>query len=156
MTRTSSPAFASKSAAASPPGPAPMTSTRPGRRPADRVRGAAADSVLMRWSGGSGRTTLYPRPVGQWKRSAVRAACPCVRASDNDPIPHPRTRSPMPGPKLSPADVRRAAERLPRVRLAHLPTPLEEAPRFAERIGGGVRVLVKRDDCTGLLLGGNK
>jgi 1-aminocyclopropane-1-carboxylate deaminase/D-cysteine desulfhydrase-like pyridoxal-dependent ACC family enzyme len=62
----------------------------------------------------------------------------------------------MPGPKLSPADVRRAAERLPRVRLAHLPTPLEEAPRFAERLGGGVRVLIKRDDCTGLLLGGNK
>jgi 1-aminocyclopropane-1-carboxylate deaminase/D-cysteine desulfhydrase-like pyridoxal-dependent ACC family enzyme len=62
----------------------------------------------------------------------------------------------MAGPKLSPADVRRAAERLPRVRLAHLPTPLEEVPRFAERLGGGVRVLIKRDDCTGLLLGGNK
>jgi 1-aminocyclopropane-1-carboxylate deaminase/D-cysteine desulfhydrase-like pyridoxal-dependent ACC family enzyme len=62
----------------------------------------------------------------------------------------------MPGPTLSPADVRRAAERLPRVRLAHLPTPLEEAPRFSERLGGGVRVLIKRDDCTGLLLGGNK
>jgi 1-aminocyclopropane-1-carboxylate deaminase/D-cysteine desulfhydrase-like pyridoxal-dependent ACC family enzyme len=45
---------------------------------------------------------------------------------------------------------------LPRVRLAHLPTPLEEAPRFADRLGGGVRVLIKRDDCTGLLLGGNK
>ena len=45
---------------------------------------------------------------------------------------------------------------LPRVRLAHLPTPLEEAPRFAAQIGGGVRVFVKRDDCTGLLLGGNK
>ena len=61
----------------------------------------------------------------------------------------------MPGPKLAPADVRRAAERMPRVRLAHLPTPLEEAPRFAARLGGGVRVLIKRDDCTGLLLGGN-
>ena len=62
----------------------------------------------------------------------------------------------MPGPKLSPTEVRRAAARLPRVRLAHLPTPLEEAPRFAEKLGGGVRVLIKRDDCTGLLLGGNK
>src|SRR5204863_2887344 len=58
--------------------------------------------------------------------------------------------------KLSPAEVRRAAERLPRVRLAHLPTPLEELPRFSERLGGRVRVLMKRDDCTGLLLGGNK
>jgi 1-aminocyclopropane-1-carboxylate deaminase/D-cysteine desulfhydrase-like pyridoxal-dependent ACC family enzyme len=56
---------------------------------------------------------------------------------------------------LTPADVFAAADRLPRVRLAHLPTPLEEAPRFAERIGAA-RVFVKRDDCTGLLLGGNK
>jgi len=36
-----------------------------------------------------------------------------------------------------------------------LPTPLEEVPRFAERVGG-VRILMKRDDCTGLLFGGNK
>jgi 1-aminocyclopropane-1-carboxylate deaminase/D-cysteine desulfhydrase-like pyridoxal-dependent ACC family enzyme len=62
----------------------------------------------------------------------------------------------MSGPKLSPAEVRAAADRLPRVKLAHLPTPLEEAPRFAERLGGGVRIFIKRDDCTGLLLGGNK
>lgn len=63
----------------------------------------------------------------------------------------------MSSPVLTPAEVRAAAGRLPRVRLAHLPTPLEEIPRFAEAIGAnGVRVLVKRDDCTGLLLGGNK
>src|SRR3954465_4989177 len=59
-------------------------------------------------------------------------------------------------PKLTPAQVRAAVAKLPRVRLAHLPTPLEEVPRFAEKIGGGVRVFLKRDDCTGLLLGGNK
>ena len=57
---------------------------------------------------------------------------------------------------LTPADVFAAADRLPRARLAHLPTPLEEAPRFAAALGGGVRVFIKRDDCTGLLLGGNK
>jgi 1-aminocyclopropane-1-carboxylate deaminase/D-cysteine desulfhydrase-like pyridoxal-dependent ACC family enzyme len=62
----------------------------------------------------------------------------------------------MPASVLSPSELRAAAERLPRVRLAHLPTPLEEAPRFAAKIGGGVRVFVKRDDCTGLVLGGNK
>jgi D-cysteine desulfhydrase family pyridoxal phosphate-dependent enzyme len=45
--------------------------------------------------------------------------------------------------------------KLPRLDLAHLPTPLEEVPRFAERIGAG-RVFIKRDDCTGLLFGGNK
>jgi 1-aminocyclopropane-1-carboxylate deaminase/D-cysteine desulfhydrase-like pyridoxal-dependent ACC family enzyme len=62
----------------------------------------------------------------------------------------------MPTPTLTPAEVRAAAERLSRVRLAHLPTPLEELPRFAARLGSGVRVFVKRDDCTGLALGGNK
>jgi 1-aminocyclopropane-1-carboxylate deaminase/D-cysteine desulfhydrase-like pyridoxal-dependent ACC family enzyme len=62
----------------------------------------------------------------------------------------------MPNSILTPAEVRAAADRLPRVRLAHLPTPLEEAPRFAAKLGGGVRVFIKRDDCTGLVLGGNK
>ena len=62
----------------------------------------------------------------------------------------------MPAPTLTPAEVRAAADLLPRVRLAHLPTPLEELPRFAAKLGGGVRVFVKRDDCTGLVLGGNK
>jgi 1-aminocyclopropane-1-carboxylate deaminase/D-cysteine desulfhydrase-like pyridoxal-dependent ACC family enzyme len=62
----------------------------------------------------------------------------------------------MPAQVLTPIELRAAAERLPRVRLAHLPTPLEELPRFAARIGGGVRIFIKRDDCTGLVLGGNK
>lgn len=44
---------------------------------------------------------------------------------------------------------------LPRVPLATLPTPLEEYPRLAARIGAG-RLLVKRDDLTGLACGGNK
>src|SRR3954451_21284159 len=58
-------------------------------------------------------------------------------------------------PALSPEDVRRVLAGLPRLPLAHLPTPLDEAPRFADRIGVG-RVLIKRDDCTGVLFGGNK
>jgi D-cysteine desulfhydrase family pyridoxal phosphate-dependent enzyme len=41
-----------------------------------------------------------------------------------------------------------------RIPLAHLPTPLELAPRLSEVLG--VRVFVKRDDQTGLALGGNK
>ena len=44
---------------------------------------------------------------------------------------------------------------LPRVRLAPLPTPLEEAPRLS-RAMAGPRVLIKRDDLTGLAMGGNK
>jgi 1-aminocyclopropane-1-carboxylate deaminase/D-cysteine desulfhydrase-like pyridoxal-dependent ACC family enzyme len=56
---------------------------------------------------------------------------------------------------LTPAELRQVVARVPRVDLAHLPTPLEDVPRFAERIGG-VRIFLKRDDCTGLLFGGNK
>ena len=43
----------------------------------------------------------------------------------------------------------------PRVRLATLPTPLEACPRLAEAVGLGA-LYVKRDDLTGLALGGNK
>ena len=43
----------------------------------------------------------------------------------------------------------------PAVRLAQLPTPLEAMDRLAAALGAG-RLLVKRDDCTGLALGGNK
>lgn len=56
---------------------------------------------------------------------------------------------------LSADELRRAAAKLPRVRLAHLPTPLEEIPRFAERLNGP-RIFIKRDDCTGMAMGGNK
>ena len=45
--------------------------------------------------------------------------------------------------------------RLPRLRLAHLPTPLDEAPRLSQTLGG-IRILFKRDDMTELALSGNK
>jgi L-cysteate sulfo-lyase len=45
--------------------------------------------------------------------------------------------------------------RFPRVRFAHLPTPLEPMPNFT-RLLGGPQLYVKRDDCTGLATGGNK
>ena len=44
---------------------------------------------------------------------------------------------------------------IPRLRFAHLPTPIEELPRLSEELGGP-RILVKRDDQTGLAFGGNK
>ena len=46
-------------------------------------------------------------------------------------------------------------EQFPRVRLAHLPTPLEHLPRLSDELGGP-QIYVKRDDCTGLATGGNK
>ncbi len=45
--------------------------------------------------------------------------------------------------------------RFPRIKLAHLPTPLEYLPRLSEKLGGPA-IFVKRDDCTGLASGGNK
>ena len=44
---------------------------------------------------------------------------------------------------------------LGRIGLATLPTPLDDAPRLSAALGGP-RILVKRDDLTGLALGGNK
>ena len=44
---------------------------------------------------------------------------------------------------------------LPRVQLAHLPTPVETAPRLTELLNGPT-IWVKRDDQTGLAFGGNK
>lgn len=42
-----------------------------------------------------------------------------------------------------------------RLRFAHLPTPIEELPRLSQTLGGP-KILVKRDDQTGLAFGGNK
>lgn len=44
---------------------------------------------------------------------------------------------------------------LPRVRLAKLPTPIEALPNLSAYLGGP-QILVKRDDLTGLGMGGNK
>lgn len=44
---------------------------------------------------------------------------------------------------------------MPRLRLAHLPTPLEEAVHLSAALAGP-RILFKRDDLTGVGLGGNK
>ncbi len=62
--------------------------------------------------------------------------------------------------RLATADeVRAAIAALPRTRLAHLPTPLEKCPGLAAALapdGRGPAVYVKRDDLTGLGVGGNK
>jgi D-cysteine desulfhydrase len=46
-------------------------------------------------------------------------------------------------------------ERLPRFPLAHLPTPVETLPALSRALGSTL-LLIKRDDQTGLALGGNK
>ena len=44
---------------------------------------------------------------------------------------------------------------LPRTPLAHTPTPIEKLNNLSGVLGGGV-LYIKRDDCTGLAMGGNK
>jgi D-cysteine desulfhydrase len=58
-------------------------------------------------------------------------------------------------PLLAPPDARDFGH--PRVALAHLPTPVEPLDRLARALGlPPGRLFVKRDDATGLALGGNK
>ncbi len=55
--------------------------------------------------------------------------------------------------------VRTALAAQPRLSLAQLPTPLHDAVRLREALGGPARcprLLIKRDDLTALGLGGNK
>jgi len=45
--------------------------------------------------------------------------------------------------------------RFPRIRFAHLPTPLEHLPNLTRELNGP-EIWIKRDDCTGMSTGGNK
>ena len=45
--------------------------------------------------------------------------------------------------------------RFPRIRFAHLPTPLEHLPNLSRELNGP-EIWIKRDDCTGMSTGGNK
>ena len=51
--------------------------------------------------------------------------------------------------------ISRKLDLLPRTRLAHIPTPIEPLKNLSGVLGGGA-LYVKRDDCTGLAMGGNK
>lgn len=56
-------------------------------------------------------------------------------------------------------DIRQRIARIPRVKLALTPTPIEEAPNLARAVGGArgaPRIFIKRDDLTGVAFGGNK
>jgi 1-aminocyclopropane-1-carboxylate deaminase/D-cysteine desulfhydrase-like pyridoxal-dependent ACC family enzyme len=66
-------------------------------------------------------------------------------SAGSPPAPSPVTR----------AELLSRLQAQPWVRLGHFPTPLEELPRLSTALGGP-RILVKRDDLTGLAFGGNK
>ena len=61
--------------------------------------------------------------------------------------------------RIHPEKLRSILSRLPKAPLAQLPTPLEECPRLSKALSSsaeGLRIFIKRDDLTGLALGGNK
>jgi D-cysteine desulfhydrase family pyridoxal phosphate-dependent enzyme len=60
------------------------------------------------------------------------------------------------GTKILPPEILQSRiDELPRMQIAHLPTPLEFCPRLTETLGGP-EIWMKREDCTGLAFGGNK
>lgn len=62
--------------------------------------------------------------------------------------------SQMPHTGTPPLDLRASLSREPRVALANLPTALQRADGLSESLGR--EIWIKRDDLTGLVLGGNK
>ncbi len=55
----------------------------------------------------------------------------------------------------TPNQLRDRLRRFSKLELGHFPTPLDECPRLSTALGGP-RILIKREDLTGLALGGNK
>lgn len=60
----------------------------------------------------------------------------------------------MSSEKITAAELRALIDKRPRAKLGYFPTPLDECPRLSETLG--VKILIKREDCTGLAFGGNK
>ena len=102
----------------------------------------------------AGRRGAHPREPGHRPRARSRctgATCPISTCASTRTTRRDQAQrgwgAGRPGPSLA-----EAVAALPRARLATLPTPLEEGPRLP----GGARLWVKRDDLTGLGMGGNK
>jgi D-cysteine desulfhydrase len=57
---------------------------------------------------------------------------------------------------VSPAALRAALARFKQLPLAPAPTPVDEMPRLRDVLGGGPRLLIKRDDAIAFAFGGNK
>src|SRR5438445_401169 len=90
------------------------------------------------------------------KRHAERHANLSERGANIAAVIESQTLERVAGP-LTPDQIRQrfVLAELPRVPLATLPTALHDAPRLARELGIG-RLLIKRDDLTGLAFGGNK
>jgi D-cysteine desulfhydrase family pyridoxal phosphate-dependent enzyme len=95
------------------------------------------------------RSHFGPRFVLFHRALVPAALCAALLSACAGSGPPPSTPSPPGDPAV------RLAQRYSRVPLSHLPTPLEELETLSADLGGP-RILVKRDDQTGLAFGGNK
>jgi L-cysteate sulfo-lyase len=57
--------------------------------------------------------------------------------------------------KISPKELQDKINKIPRIMIGHIPTPLDACPNLTRALGGP-KIFMKRDDCTGLAFGGNK
>jgi L-cysteate sulfo-lyase len=57
--------------------------------------------------------------------------------------------------KLSLQELQDKINKIPRITIGHIPTPLDACPNLTRALGGP-KIFLKRDDCTGLAFGGNK
>src|SRR5262249_14278514 len=58
--------------------------------------------------------------------------------------------------RMTSTELRQALSAIPTLMLAPLPTPVAAMSRLSSVLGGGPRLLVKRDDTIGFAFGGNK
>jgi len=57
---------------------------------------------------------------------------------------------------VTPTALGAALARFPQLPLVHAPTPIDQVPRLRDALGGGPRLLIKRDDAIAFAFGGNK
>jgi 1-aminocyclopropane-1-carboxylate deaminase/D-cysteine desulfhydrase-like pyridoxal-dependent ACC family enzyme len=88
---------------------------------------------------------------GDHNRHARQSVC-SQPGGENTMLADPKPQAVM---TRAPETVGIGAASFPRIPLANLPTPLEDAPRLSAELDGP-RILLKREDLTGLGLGGNK
>ena len=56
---------------------------------------------------------------------------------------------------LTISQLKKRLNKLPKVNIGHLPTPLDYCKNLTKTLDGP-KIFIKRDDCTGITFGGNK
>src|SRR5712692_5295080 len=108
-------------------------------------------------SSARGGRSSAPNTEDPDRRAVNRLSCTISNAESSSCFRVP-SRSTIQCAPVTPAALRDALARVPAISLASQPTPVEPLRRLAAviAIGGGARLLVKRDDAIAFGFGGNK